>query len=113
MAPQTVEANEDGSYTAVYEITLTFPELTEVTDLTPVLYWRGYTTSAEYKEVSIAETSTWEVVDGKVIITMNVSKDLVEAYAGPMGYDVYFDLVLGGFPTTDNFVTSESEFPLA
>lgn len=107
------EANADGSYTAVYEIDLSFPDVTEVVEVEPVLYWRGYTTSEEYKEVSIAETSTWEVVDGKVIITMNVSKDLVEAYAGPMGYDIYFDLVLDGFASSGNFLTSESEFPLA
>jgi hypothetical protein len=103
------DANADGSYTAVYEIELTFPEQTEVVDVDPVICWY----EGDYKEESLKATSSWEVVDGKIVITINVAKDIVEAYPGAMGYDVYFDLVLGGFPSTDNFATSESEFPLA
>ena len=106
------EANADGSYTAVYEITLSFPEQTQVTDLTPVLCWYQEG-NAGYKEADLTETSTWEVKDGKVIITMNVAKDIVDAFPGAMGYDIYFDLVLGEYNSSDNFVTSESEFPNA
>lgn len=100
--------NADGSYTAVYEISLALPELTEVKNVETVLCWYEGGNDG-YKEVEVpAEVVT---KDGKVIITMTVSAELVAEYPGAIGYDIYFDLQLGEYTASGQYLGAEAEFP--
>ena len=105
-------ANEDGSYTAVYEIKLSLPELTKVKNIKTILCWYEEG-NAGYKEANLTDNSQIVVDNDKVIITMNVSAELVAQYPGAIGYDILFDLELGEYTANDQYLGCEAEFPRA
>lgn len=103
------EANDDGSYTAVYEFTMNLPEVTEVTAINAVLCWY----EGDYKEDDIPSEFTVDAANNKIVVTMQVSKELVDAYLGAIGFDLFVDMKLGDYTSTDNYYGCESEFPKA
>lgn len=106
------QANEDGSYTSKIEVSITMPENTEFEIESVVVCW--YNDSAEgyaYKEEEVAYTAT-EMVDGKIIITITSSVEVVSGYYGDMGFDVYYLVTIDGIES-EGLVSVFASFPEA
>lgn len=100
----------DGTASTTIEISLTLPEKTtlEVQDVVLCYY-----ETDDYKEVSVgSENCVVTVKDGVVTIKVKVTKDLVEAYAGAMGFDVYYGISINGNEST-GYTSFYGEFPKA
>lgn len=103
-------ANEDGTYTSQIEISITMPEKTtfEVQDV--VVCW--YNEDAEdydYKEESVSYVAT-DMVNGKIVITITSSAEVVAGYYGAMGFDVYYSITVDGI-VTENLASVYASFP--
>lgn len=118
------DKQEDGSYNATIELTPTLPEETTVMDITNVvLCWYeggqdGYKEEVMFDATAEANPNcTVEIKKTekggieKVIIEIKFPKDLVDAYGGAMGIDVYYNNKLGVFENTGLYGSSYGEFP--
>ena len=119
--------NDDGSYTGVFTITSTLPDITTitVTDIACCNYERYYNGDGTYDETSLAEIEGAMQIDdqgnGVIVVTFTVPAELAADYAtgsgtsaepqGSTGFDIYYNKVFNGQESTglyysvnDNFV---------
>ena len=89
-------ANEDGSYTSVMEFTNLYTDLLEVTIDDIVMCW--YADS--YKEVSVLEGAQVTEENGVYTVTITTDAETVAAYAGDMGFDIYYSIASGDLGTS-------------
>lgn len=84
-------ANEDGSYTSVMEFTNLYTDLLEVTIDDIVMCWYA----GSYKEVSVLDVAQVTEENGVYTVTVTTDAETVAAYAGDMGFDIYYSIASG------------------
>lgn len=118
--------NEDGSYTGMFTITSTLPDITTVTvtDIACCNYERYYNGDGEYDETSLAEIEgAMQVEDqgnGVIVVTFTVPAELAADYAtgsgtsaepqGSTGFDIYYDKVFNGTESKGLYYSVEDNF---
>lgn len=88
-------ANDDGSYTSVIEFTNLYTDLLEVSIDDVVMCWYAGT----YKEVSVLESSAVVEENGVYTVTITTDAETAAAYAGDMGFDIYYSIASGDLGT--------------
>ena len=86
------EAQADGTYKTVLTLTNLYPELVEVSVDDLVVCWYS---GAAYDEQSILEASTVTTEGAVTTFEFISSAELVAAYAGDIGFDVYYTVASG------------------
>ena len=89
-------ANEDGSYTSVMEFTNLYTDLLEVTIDDIVMCWYA----GSYKEVSVLDVAQVTEENGVYTVTVTTDAETVAAYAGNMGFDIYYSIASGDLGTS-------------
>ena len=89
-------ANEDGSYTSVMEFTNLYTDLLEVTIDDIVMCWYA----GSYKEVSVLDVAQVTEENGVYTVTVTTDAETVAAYAGDMGFDIYYSIASGDLGTS-------------
>jgi hypothetical protein len=100
-------ANADGSRTVEIKFAVTDVEACKVTVEDVVLCWY----QGEYKEKSVLEVSNVDYENG--LITIQISKELAEAYPGEVGFDIYYSVALQGFEPAMDYDSLNGLFPIA
>lgn len=113
--------NADGSYTGSIVLTPALPNDTTitVTDVVCCNYERYYNGDGTYDESSVDFTAE-DAGNGAVKVTFTVSAALAADYAtgsgtsaepeGETGFDIYYDMVLGGNTSTGNYYSVYDSF---
>ena len=89
-------ANEDGSYTSVMEVTNLYTDLLEVTIDDIVMCWYA----GSYKEVSVLDVAQVTEENGVYTVTVTTDAETAAAYAGDMGFDIYYSIASGDLGTS-------------
>ena len=104
----TQTENEDGSYTEVIEIEFQVEGIKDFTIEAVMLCW--YEKGSEgYKDVEIKDY-TYEVVEGKHVVTAVIPAKLVAEYAGAMGIDVIWGADLGVAKLSGQYISTNGEY---
>lgn len=109
------KANADGSHTDTLTLTIAEAENFEVTIDGIVIFIQAATAEDYFEEeLEVDSYTLTKNADGTTTITLNISADLVEKYAGDMGYDVYYSLQLASedYPSS-NLESAYGEFEVA
>ena len=113
--------NADGSYTGSIVLTPALPNDTTitVTDVVCCNYERYYNGDGKYDESSV-DFTTEDAGNGAVKVTFTVPADLAADYAtgsgtsedpaGETGFDIYYDMDLGGNVSTGNYYSVYDNF---
>lgn len=116
-----ITKNADGSYTGSLLITPALPNDTTitVTDVVCCNYERYYNGDGKYAEDSV-DFTTEDAGNGAIKVTFTVPAELAADYAtgsgtsedpaGDTGFDIYYDMVLGGNTSTDNYYSVYDNF---
>ena len=88
-------ANADGSYTSVIEFTNLYTDLLTVNIDDIVMCWYA----GSYKEESVLASSVVEEANGVYTVTITTDAATAAAYAGDMGFDIYYSIVAGDLGT--------------